>query len=243
MTAPRSSRLAAFVRARLSPQDYLGLHLSVGALVLMLAVFVFAQIAEGVMLAQRITRLDVQVSNWFHANATPLGTQLMLGVTHLHSTAGILGLCAALALYWRRRKAWDWGVTLLVSVPLGMLINVALKDIFQRARPSFEHPVLTLASYSFPSGHTAGATLFYGVLAAWLICRAHSWFARIGIALLASLMVALVALSRVYLGAHYPSDVLAAMAAGGGWLAFSLTAAATWRRRRRMLQRAEAASP
>lgn len=236
MTAPRASPLGAFVRARLSPEDYLGLHLSVGALFLMLAVFVFGHIAQDVMMAERITRVDVRVSHWFHANATPLGTQLMLGVTHLHSTAGILSLSAALALYWRRRKAWDWGVTLLVSVPLGMLLNVVLKDIFQRARPSFEHPVLTLASYSFPSGHTAGATLFYGVLAAWLICRARSWFARVSIAVLATLMVALVALSRVYLGAHYPSDVLAAMVAGGGWLAFSLTAAGTWRRRRRMLQ-------
>ena len=234
MVAPRSSPLAAFVRARLSPQDYLGLHLSVGALVLMLAVFVFAHIAEDVMMAERITRLDVQVSNWFHVHATPLGSQLMLGVTHLHSTAGILTLSAVLALCWLRLNARDWVVTLLVSVPVGMLLNVALKDIFQRARPSFENPVLTLTSYSFPSGHTAGATLFYGVLAAWLICRAHSWFARISIALLATLMVALVALSRVYLGVHYPSDVLAAMVAGGGWLALSLTAVGTWRRRRRM---------
>lgn len=233
MTAPRSSPLAAFVRARLSPEDYLGLHLSVGALVLMLAVFVFAQIAEDVMMAERITRLDVQVSNWFHANATPLGTRFMLGVTHLHSTTGILSLSAALALYWGRRKAWDWVVTLLVSVPVGMLLNMVLKDIFQRARPAFEHPVLTLGSYSFPSGHAAAATLFYGVVAAWLICRPGSWLGRVAIALLATSMVALVGLSRVYLGAHYPSDVLAAMAASSAWLAFSLTAAGTWRRRMR----------
>lgn len=243
MTAPRSSPLAAFVRARLSPEDYLGLHLTVGALLLMLAVFVFAQIAEDVVMAERITHLDVQVSHWFHANATPLGTQLMLGVTHLHNTAGILSLSAALALGWLRLKARDWVVTLLVSVPVGMLLNMVLKDIFQRARPSFDNPVLTLSSYSFPSGHAAAATLFYGVLAAWMICRTRSWLGRVAIALLALLMVALVGLSRVYLGAHYPSDVLAAMAASSGWLAFSLTAAGTWRRRRRMLQGRTNAAP
>ena len=62
------------------------------------------------------------------------------------------------------------------------------------------------------------------------------WSQRIVIALLAVLLVALVGLSRRYLGVHYLSDVLAAVAASSGWLAFSLTALGTWRRRRTMLR-------
>ncbi len=239
MTHPRSASLSAFLRARFSLEGYLGLHLTMGALVLMLCAFIFGNIAEDVVTADKITMLDLQVSQWFHSHATPPLTRFMLWVTHLHSTLGILALSLLLAIYWMRIKAWDWLLTLVLTVPVGMLLNLLLKSIFQRTRPIFDVPLLTLSSYSFPSGHAAGATLFYGVLAAWLIGTTTSWRWRVFIATLATLMVALVGLSRIYLGVHYLSDVLAAVAASSGWLAFSLTAVATSRRRRRFEQMKE----
>ena len=236
MSNHRFASLSAFLRARLSPQGYLGLHLTVGALVLMLSALFFGLIAEDVATADRITLLDVQVSQWFHARATPLLTKSMLFFTHLHSTLGIIALSLLLALYWMRIRAWDWLLTLVLTVPVGMLLNVLLKNIFQRVRPVFDVPLLSLNTYSFPSGHAAAATLFYGVLAAWLISRTTSWRWRVFIALTAALLVILVGLSRIYLGVHYLSDVLAAMAASSCWLAFSLTAFETSRRRRRLQQ-------
>jgi undecaprenyl-diphosphatase len=113
-----------------------------------------------------------------------------------------------------------------------MLLNVALKHVFQRARPSFDDPLLSLLTYSFPSGHTAAATVFYGLLACYLVRRAHAWRARVLIVLAAVAMVVLVALSRMYLGAHYLSDVLAAAAEGAAWLAICITAVSTLQRRR-----------
>ena len=237
--SPRLASLSAFVRSRFSADGYLGLHLTIGALLMIGAAFVFGHVAEDVVMAEAITILDMQVSQWFHAHTTPLLTQCMLWVTRVHSTGGILVLCSVLAFHWVRTKAWDWLVTLVITVPLGMLLNVLLKNVFQRARPSFKDPLLTLTSYSFPSGHAAAATLFYGLLAAYLICRVTPWPWRVVIAVLAILMVALVGLSRIYLGVHYPSDVLAAVAASSGWLAFSLTAVGTWRRWR-LVQRAGA---
>lgn len=234
MTHPRFASLRAFLRARLSLEGYLGLHLTIGVLALVGAVFLFGNIAEDVVTADEITMLDVQVSQWFHAHASPLLTLFMLLVTHLHSTAGIIVFCLLLSSWFVGIKAWDWLLTLVLTVPVGMLLNVLLKNVFQRARPSFDDPFLTLASYSFPSGHTAAATLFYGVLAAYLIYRVTSWHWRLFIVLLAIILVALVGLSRMYLGVHYLSDVLAAVAWSSGWLAFSLTAAGTWRRRRIM---------
>ena len=232
MNESRSASLLAFLRARVSPQGYLGLHLTVGALTLVLAVVLFGNIAEDVVTLDPITLLDAQVAQWFHVHATPPLTRFMLAVTYLHSTLGIIALCGVLAMYWARIKAWDWLLALLLTVPLGMLLNVLLKNIFQRARPSFEHPLLTLNTYSFPSGHAAAATLFYGVLAAYLISRLASWRWCVMVVALAVLLVSLVGLSRIYLGVHYLSDVLAAIAASSGWLAVSLTAVGTWRRRR-----------
>ena len=236
MTSPRRASLAAFMRARLSPQGYLGLHLTIGALVLIASALIFGLIAEDVATADKITVMDVQVSQWFHARATPLLTRVMLFFTHLHSTWGIIALSSLLAIYWMCARAWDWLLTLVLTVPAGMLLNLLLKNIFQRVRPVFDVPLLSLNTYSFPSGHAAAATLFYGVLAAWFLSRTASWRWRAVIVLGAGLMVALVGLSRIYLGVHYMSDVLAAMAASGCWLAFSLTAVETSRRRRRLRQ-------
>ena len=236
MTSPSLASLTAFMRARLSPEGYLGLHLTIGALVLIASALIFGLIAEDVATADKITVMDVQVSQWFHARATPLLTRAVLLFTHLHSTVGILALSSLLAIYWMRGRAWDWLLTLVLTVPAGMLVNLLLKNIFQRVRPVFDVPLLSLNTYSFPSGHAAAATLFYGVLAAWLISRTASWRWRAFIVLGAALMVALVGLSRIYLGVHYLSDVLAAMAASGCWLAFSLTAVETSRRHRRLRQ-------
>lgn len=119
-----------------------------------------------------------------------------------------------------------------------MLLNVLLKHIFQRARPSFDEPLLTLATYSFPSGHTAAATLLYGVMAAYLVrtCLGLRRPLLVGLAVatavvMAATMVALVGVSRLYLGVHYLSDIVAATASSTGWLAITLTSVVTWRKR------------
>ena len=219
-----------FVRARLSPDNYLGLHLTIGAIILMVAVFVFGKIAEDVMTVDSIVRMDLEISRWFETHATPLLTMGFLFITELHSTPGALVLSFLFALYLAYKRAWDWVWLVVVSVPLGMILNVLLKHVFQRARPSFEHPLLTLTTYSFPSGHTAAATLLYGVVGAYLISVSKGW-PRLLIAVLVLLMVVLVGLSRIYLGVHYLSDVLAAVASSTVWLAFTITAIVTWRKR------------
>lgn len=221
------------MRARLSPEGYLGLHLTIGMLTLLLAVVVFGNIAEDVVSKDSLVLWDERVLHWMQAHATSGRTAFFLFITNWHNTLGVLAMTALLALYLGYKKLWDWVIRLLLSVPLGMLLNVLLKQIFGRYRPTPEHPLVTLLTYSFPSGHTAAATLFYGVLAACLVAvlRARSNALPVLVVLAAVVMIALVALSRVYLGAHYPSDVMAAMASSTAWLAIVFTGVATWRKR------------
>ena len=127
----------------------------------------------------------------------------------------------AVYLAWRRN--WYWLLCLGVAVPFGMLLNVFMKYAYHRARPSFDNPLLALTTYSFPSDHVAGSTLFYGVMAAMLVSKINAWRWRVMIVFAAIAIVALVALTRVYLGVHYLSDVLAAFAEGVAWLTLCLT--------------------
>lgn len=216
----------------MSPSGEFGLHLTIGMVLLLAAGLVFHELAEAVMGQDAITVLDVQVAHWFNAHAFEPLTSLMYGVSALHSVAGMVLLFCLLAAYLWRSKAYYWLLALLFSVPGGMVLNVALKHVFQRARPVFEDPLVTLATYSFPSGHTTAATCFYGLLVSYLVIARPVWSVRVATVVLCVSMVLLVAFSRVYLGAHYVSDVLAAMAESVAWLAVCITAISTLRRRR-----------
>lgn len=226
------TKFIRFIEARLSPGGEFGLHLTAGLALLVAAAAIFSDLAEDVMGKEAITVLDMQVAHWFHAHAFEPLTSVMLGVSLAHTGYGMVLLVAALGWHLWRVRARYWLLALLVSVPSGALLNVALKYHFQRVRPAFDEPLVTLMTYSFPSGHTSAATLFYGLLASYLVIARPQWHVRLGTAVGCVLMVLLVAFSRVYLGAHYLSDVLAAMAESVAWLAVCITAISTLRRRR-----------
>jgi membrane-associated phospholipid phosphatase len=222
----------AFLAARFSPEGAFGLQLTAGVALIVLAALAFGLLAEDVVRGAAITRLDVQLAEWFRARATPGFTRAMLFVTHSNGLAGSSAMAALLAFWFWRRRLHAWLLLTVLAMPGGLLLNVVLKHVFRRARPSLHDPLLTLETYSFPSGHTAAATVFYGLLACWLLQRVHGWPARALVLLAAAFMIGLVALSRMYLGVHYLSDVLAAALESLAWLALCMTAVSTLARRR-----------
>ncbi|HET8702020.1 MAG TPA: phosphatase PAP2 family protein [Nitrococcus sp.] len=205
-----------------------GRQLAFGLAVFIGASWLFGEIAGYALNGNRPPALDVRVAHWFYAHGAPGLTQFMLLVTHLNGALAISAYTVLLAAFLAWQRIWYWLVALLLVVPGGMLINVIMKHAFQRPRPHFEHPLLTLTTYSFPSGHVAAATLWYGLLAALIVVhvRARHWRALAITA--AFLLIALVASTRLYLGVHYLSDVLAAFAEGVAWLALCLTALSAW---------------
>jgi undecaprenyl-diphosphatase len=219
-------RVHRFLSARFSPEGEMGLQFTIGVALILCAAFVFGELAEDVVTGDTITLLD------FRVHATADFTDVMLFVTHWNGILGSSIMAVLLAGWFWHRKAHYWLIVVLVSVPGGMLLNVVLKHLFRRARPTLEDPLLTLSTYSFPSGHTEAATVFYGLLACYLVRRVQAWPARAAIIAGACAMVMLVALSRMYLGVHYLSDVLAATAEGAAWLAICITAVSTLQRRR-----------
>lgn len=226
------SRLCAFVEARLSPGGELGLHLSAGIAVMVGATLLFRYIADAVTDRRALTVLDLQLANWLHGHASAGLTGAVLLLTNLHSLAGVAVLAALAGCYLWRRQAYYWLLALALAVPGAMLLNVVLKNIYQRSRPHFEQALLVLDTYSFPSGHAAAATALYGLLLCYVMTNSASWPLRALSLLTAVLMVALVGATRLYLGVHYLSDVLGAIAAASAWLAVCITGVSTLRRRR-----------
>jgi undecaprenyl-diphosphatase len=189
-----------------------------------------SQISEHLSNHVPVTAADASLNDWLHGQVTPFRTRTMLAITFLGSTG--LVTCAAVVfgiyLVWRRRFAWL--AATLASVFGGMLLNKMLKLAFQRPRPFFDDPIVAFTGYSFPSGHTMAATVLYGVLAAYFFARTPDRRSRVLIVLAAGFLIALVGFSRMYLGAHYLSDVLAAMAEGLAWISICLTTADLLRR-------------
>lgn len=192
-----------------------------GALVV--AGWIFLALAWDVRTHQSIVVTDAEVANWLHRHGSPRLTRIMIWVSTLNSTVALAAWSAIFALVLARLREWYWMLTVFLAMAGGLALNVLLKDAFERARPHFDDPWVTLSTYSFPSGHTAGATLFYGVVAAFVVSRLHEWHARIACVVIAVLLVAFVAFSRIYLGAHYLSDVMAAACSSTVWLVVCLS--------------------
>ena len=207
-----------------SPRAALALRLAVGALLLIAAAWLFGAVAEDVVTSDHLTVLDVEVARWLRAHATPEVTRWLLLVTDLHSTIAVSCYAAivAVALAWRHQ--WHRLATVFVCVAGGLTLNVLMKLAFHRARPVLDDPLLTLTSYSFPSGHVAGSTLMYGLIVAWAFTRTRRPLVRAAVVAAAAGAIVLVAFTRMYLGVHYLSDVVAAFAEGVAWLALCLSA-------------------
>lgn len=165
-----------------------------------------------------LAAFDQQVTQYLQARRTPWLSRVMLFVSDAHETVRILAATVLLAM-WRLVRADRAGALSLGVVPMGQLLNVGLKHLFRRARPVVPEPLVHLATYSFPSGHAVASTLFYGTLCALVLQRVQSraWCAVAAAG--AVLMILLVTCSRVYLGAHYLSDVIAGIAVGAACVA------------------------
>ena len=174
---------------------------------------VLALLAAQVLLHGPMVELDQDVSAWMAQRPRALLTHVLYVVTELHENTALLAVTACVAL-WLGLRRDQAAVQVLLVVPAGMLLNVGVKNLVQRARPAWEDPLLQLATYSFPSAHAVAATVFYGSLCGLVFARTRSRLWR-GVAAGAAIcMVSLVSFTRVYLGAHYPSDVIAGSALG-----------------------------
>jgi len=227
----RYERQLAWLLRRVAPGQYLGLHLTVGLLAAAGCLWLFGGVTEDLLNNDPLVRFDQTVETILHDWSSPTLTAFFLVVTALGSleTIGLLGLVISLILGVRRQ--WLYLGTWLAALAGGFVLNQLLKELFTRPRPYFEHPLLLEASYSFPSSHATMSLICYGMLAYFAVLALRTWRARTAVVFGATLLVLLIGFSRMYLGVHYFSDVVAGYASGGIWLSALITGSETLRRR------------
>lgn len=216
---------------RLPPGVYVGIW-AVGGLALIAgAGAVFVEMAEAMDAEEELGAIDESFTGALRASIGPGWLLFFKGVTHLGDTATlvVLGVVVALWLLWRRHAplAIGWSVALVGN---GVL-NPTLKRLFERVRPLHEHGLVREDGYSFPSGHSSGAVVAYGMLA-YVLLRMLPARWHLAVLLLTPALVFSIGSSRVFLQVHYPSDVLAGFASGTAWVVVCLLGTEGLRQRR-----------
>jgi undecaprenyl-diphosphatase len=218
MPEPLTARVRRFLAARFDRKSQLGIGLTIGVIVSALAIWALSGLLDAVLDNDVLVRWDAIIETWFHVHATAIGLTIFNYVTLLGSV-GVAVITLIVAVYlWRVRAfllLWTW----LGAIVGGLAIEYVLKRTVHRARPQYAAVYLHGHSYSFPSGHTMESTICYFLLAflVWSYPGTRRSVRNIA-PVLAVLLVGCIGFSRLYLGVHYPSDVLGGFTAGVAWL-------------------------
>jgi undecaprenyl-diphosphatase len=182
-----------------------------------------AVVASCVLLAlaatsERLLEVDFDVTEWFRMRSGSTNTSVALLLTTLGSGYGAMFFLAIAVIVLGIKRWWDDVLFLTIAVGGGLVLDGPLKDLFDRPRPSFANPTIVFPGTSFPSGHAMTATILWGGLLMIVLERVTNPLGRVCALAGAVGIVGVVAVTRVYLGAHYLTDVLGGIAFGLLWL-------------------------
>ncbi len=184
--------------------------------VVVVSLALFAWLGNGVM-KNEFVDFDAQVRNTIHQAADAGLTQFMFWMTNLGSKAAAAVLATVISLWLAARRAWRSMLIVWITLMGEAILESVLKTGFHRSRPVPFFGLPLPDSKSFPSGHAMTGICLYGVTA-WLLNGVQSTAVRSAIWISAGVVSLLVGASRVYLGVHYPTDVLAGYAIAIAWL-------------------------
>jgi undecaprenyl-diphosphatase len=160
---------------------------------------------------------DEAVRTFVNQHSSPLLTSVMQIASFLGSTVFLtifgIGVFIIFWLFKWRRAA----ILLVITMAGASILLFTLKNVFRRARPEPFFDTLLPTSYSYPSGHSLLSFCFYGALGAILARRVKRKLHRFVILICAALLISLIGFSRIYLGVHYPSDVVSGFTAALVW--------------------------
>ncbi|HKZ34911.1 MAG TPA: phosphatase PAP2 family protein, partial [Patescibacteria group bacterium] len=185
-----------------------------GILLSIISLFTFIDLAKDVF-EKDVVFYDQLLSHLVYSFRHPALTKVMLFITELGSEyVLIVAALIGILLVWKKHQREATFLSLVLI--MGFILNLLLKTLFQLPRPDID-PLILETSYSFPSGHAMNSFVFYAILAYFTYHFSRSTMLSITTGAFAVLLITLIGFSRIYLGVHYPSDVLAGFIAGFWW--------------------------
>ncbi len=204
-----------WVRPLLDPSRHEGRTIALLAAIILGSAWTFLGILEDVVSGDPLVRIDIAIYRIFQSLRTPWGDAAMIAITELGDTAVALSVTVVVFLWFAWRRAWRTAAYWAGVVGVASAINLVIKAALHRARPgALFYP--GWSEFSFPSGHSTVNAVLYGWLA-FLISRQVRPALRVPVSLGAAMLVILIAVSRVYLGAHWFSDVAGGLVFATAW--------------------------
>lgn len=172
--------------------------------------------------ADRIVDFDTTIIEAVQSHESPILTSIMKFFTVAGSTQVVVIMCLLIIFFLYKVLHHRTELILFIVVVVGSpLLNFVLKEIFQRARPDL-HRLIEIGGYSFPSGHAMNAFTVYGIFTFLLWRHIFNQSGRTLLLFFCSFIVFMIGVSRIYLGVHYPSDIIGGYFASSFWLATSI---------------------
>lgn len=175
------------------------------------SLFLFIHLTKEV-LEKEFNTADILISEFIYSLRTPFLTKIMIFFTYM-GTGFVLITAALIILFLVFRKHKKEAVLFLIILFMGFVMEWLLKKLIQRPRPDLS-PLIPTSSYSFPSGHAMNSTLFYLTLSYFIYHFTGNKKMSLIVLICSIVIIGLIGFSRVYLGVHYPSDILGGYIAG-----------------------------
>lgn len=224
----RYRRQLDFLLRRLRPQETVGLSLTVSLALIALAGWAFGAVMQDVLTSESLNAVDRPVLRFFARHREPWLTTANKVVSALGSSAVLVPLVVVIGLAWWWRPPARRTFALLAGAYLGAegLFNL-IKVLVGRPRPPVTLALAHFSGSSFPSGHATLAAAVWGMIASLAADATPRWTRKVVTWAAAALLIAAVGATRLYLGAHWFTDVVGGWALGALWLFALLTTVRT----------------
>lgn len=190
-------------------------------LVVVFGINIFISLTE-TLHSDALAKYDSKVTEFIISFRTPALNKFLQFITEVGDFNGYLVMAIiSTIVFYLKFKNWRYVVEIFFVLIVSGLSNVALKQVINRARPDAEH-LVSVASLSYPSGHAMSAIAFYGFLIYLVYTFKLKAWVKTGLILVFGFLILTIGISRVYLGVHYPSDIVGGYIAGFIWVLFCI---------------------
>ena len=213
-----------FLVRRFQPEGAFGLSYTLGLITLAASAWLFGSVLQDVLAQEELALFDVPVMSYIASRRVDWLVTCMLGVTYLGSGKFLLAVVIAVGLALRYRTGSWRALLLLVCVAIGaMTLDVIVKFAIACSRPPAEWMISPASGWAFPASHSTQATAVYGAVAYLIAETQAAWRAKVRLLAFAGAGAFLIGVSQIYLGLHWPTDVISGWALGVAWLALVFT--------------------